>query len=511
MIKRVYLLVFLLVGVPACSLDGGDGNAGDRRGAFDSRGRGDGGRRGSAQASPEFQEISVKASRVERQPISTYILSNTTLEPIRSVTIVARVSGLVTEILVEEGDRVSEGQVVARLEDREIRNEHEQARIAVDQAGIQVRQAKVRADQSQAAYDRSLTLKKQKLISQQDFDQAELNQRTDSLAFDVAQQQHEAAKARLEATALQLEYTEIRSSISGVITERLINVGDRLNANQEAFRIEDFTPMWARIFIPERELSLLRNGQGARISLEAFPQQDFTGVIKMINPRVDAESGTVKVTLEVSDPSRRLRPGMFGVVRIPTSTRPEAVVIAKKAVLRERDENRVFVIKPDNTVEKRVIELGISEEDRVEVVKGLASGDAVVVVGQESLNDGYPVKILDWEGTPGDLPVASPAQPTIPSVAARMQGGSGEESPSARPAAAEGRSRFGGGQGQRQRQGRRGQRGDPEAFLKRMLESNPEMKKEYDKRLAEDPGLATDPDKRRAFFREMMSKFRSRQ
>ena len=510
MIKRVYFLAFLLTGAVGCGGDEGAENGGDPRSAFDPRGRGGGGRRGPAQASPEFQEVSVKASRVERQPISTYILSNTTLEPIRSVIMIARVSGLVTEILVEEGDRVREDQLLARLEDREIRNENEQAKIAVAQAEIQVRQAKVRAEQSQASYDRSITLKNQKLISQQDFDQAELNQRTDDLAFDVARQQHEAAKARLEAAALRLEYTEIRSSINGVITERLINVGDRLNANQEVVLIEDFTPMWARIFIPERELPLLRTGQAARVSLEAFPEQDFTGRIKMINPRVDAASGTVKVTLEMIDPSQRLRPGMFGVVRIPTSTRPDAVVLAKKAVLRERDENRVFVIKPDNTVEKRVIELGISEEDRVEVVRGLEPGETVVVVGQESLNDGYPVKVLAWEGTPGDIPSAAPA--ALP-AAARVQGGPGDDRQASPPAAEEGRRRFGAGQGQRpeqrQGQGRRGQGRDREAFLERMLDSNPELKKEYDKRLAEDPELATDPDKRRVFLRELMSKLRS--
>ncbi|MEE8585444.1 MAG: hypothetical protein V3T83_11385, partial [Acidobacteriota bacterium] len=147
---------------------------------------------------------------------------------------------------------------------------------------------------------------------------------------------------------------------------------------------------------------------------------------------------------------------------------------------------------------------------RVEVVRGLEPGETVVVVGQESLNDGYPVKILAWEGTP--IPPAPSAALAI-SPAAGMLGGPGDDRQASPPAAAEGRRRFGGGQGQRpgqgQGQGRSGRGGDREAFLQRMLDSNPELKKEYDKRLAEDPELATDPDKRRVFLRELMSKMRS--
>lgn len=496
MLARQSFLIVLLLLTYSCS--GGD--EGSRPGAG---GRGGGNRFAGNRpsADQEIQEISVKACRVEEQPISNYILSNTTLEPIRAVTVVARVNAQLIHLEVEEGDRVRAGQILARLDEREVRNEHDQARIAVDQAEISVRQAKVRADQSRANLERSQTLKTQKLISQQDFDQAELNERTDMLAHEVAQQQLGAAEVRLQAAVLQLEYTEIRAPIDGVITQRSVEIGDRLSLNQSLFEVEDFTPLWARIFIPEKDLSKLRIGQTASVDIEAFSERRFRGRVRMINPRIDSESGTVKVTLEMQDPEGRLRPGMFGLVYIPTETKDDALVIPKKALLRERDEIRVFVIRDNGTAEKRTVRVGIFEENRVEIVSGLQAGEAVVTVGQEGLNDSYPVKVLAWETSTGKE-TSSPVD--RPAPARRVAGTPPQREASARPAGTDASARPEG----RRPGGRRGQgRGNRAAMLERMMQ-NPEFKKAYDAAVKEDPELATDVAKLRIFVREWFTKMR---
>ena len=325
--------------------------------------------------------MSVRAYRATTEPISTYIVSNTTLESIRKVTVHANLNAIVEGILVEEGTPVREGDVLLRLDDREVRNEYEQADIAVDQAKLQMQQAEVKAELSEINHARAQDLFEQKLISQQEFDQAALINRTDRLGTDTAQQQYEAAEARLRAASIQLDYTRIVASIGGVITQRLVEVGDRVNSNQEVFSLEEFPPLWARIFVPEKDLPELRVGQRAEVAVETFPEEKFPARIKMINPTIDANSGTVKVTLEMQR-TERLRPGMFGTVYIATETRPKAVVIPKKAILRERDENRAFVITADNLVEKRDVVLGFSEEDRVEIVEGIQPGEAVITVGK---------------------------------------------------------------------------------------------------------------------------------
>ena len=467
-------ILILALSAAACSTAADDGPTGRNGG----RGRG----RPGADAADDA--VSVKAFAAIRRPISDFITSNTTLEAIRQVTIAARVNALVESIEVEEGDLVREGQVVARLDDREIRNEFEQAKIAVEQAQFSLQQAEVRSQLSESNYQRSASLLEQKLISQQEFDQAALSNRTDSLAMDVTKQQLEASSARLEASQIQLDYTKILSSIGGVVTERLIEVGQRVSPNEAAFSVAEFDPLWARIYIPERDLTKVRVGQVAKLQLQAIPETEFQARIRMISPTVDADSGTVKVTLEVTRQGM-LRPGMFGTAFLATETHADAIVIPKRSVVRERDENRVFVVQADGTVAKKEVTLGFTEEDLVEIVTGLEAGEEVVTVGLEGLNEGYPVNVMAREliGRPSEI-VAAPA----PATSAR---------PTGQTRADGGRRRGGEGGGRRGFDAER-----IKAFLPRLLE-NPEIKKIYDVELAADPNFLDDAAKFQKFFQQI--------
>lgn len=470
--------------------------------------RGPGGGNRGAWARDAAPAVSVRAYRVERQPISTYILANTSLESIRKVTIYARLNALVQNVSVEEGMQVREGQVLARLDDTEIRMEYAQAQIALDQAQLALQQTDVRAQLSAANYERARTLYEQNLISRQEYDQVSLTTKTDDLGVQTARQQLAAARSRLAAAEVQLGYTDVVSTISGVVTERLIEVGDRINVNQATFVVEDVSPLWARIFVPERDLPRLRLGQGARLRVETFPDQQFEGAIKLINPTVDPTSGTVKVTVEVWQRGNLLRPGMFGTVLVPVETRPDAVVVPRKAIVRERDQNFVFVVQENGTASRRPVTLGVSEDTRMEVISGLSEGEGVVTVGYEGLSDGYAVQILSWENL-GSEPVAPEvpqwaAQPSAPSPAGASQtaertaaGPAG--TPGDPPVAAPGRGRGGAGFGGPV---------SPERIqqLEQRLLSNPEIRKEYDARLKQDPGLAENPEKKMEFFREVMQR-----
>lgn len=449
--------------------------------------------------------VSVKAHRVGRRSISNFIVANTTLEAVRDVSIYSKLSAIVSALEVEEGDSVSEGQLLARLEEKEIRNEFNQAEIAVQQAQVALEQAEIRAKLSAASYERAQSLFEQNLTSRQEFDQAVLNNQTDALALENGRRQLEAARARLEAIRIQLEYTRVVSPIPGVVTERLVDVGDRVNVNELMFNVQEFPPLWARIYIPERALPQLRVGQPSQLVFEAFPERRFQGTIKMLSPTVDAASGTVKVTLEIDGSGRLLRPGMFGTAYIPTQTRPEVVAVPKKAILRERDQSFVFLIQPDQSVVKQEVQLGLAEEHWVEITQGVEPGDALVTVGYETLNDGYLVRVADWEDTREPIPgmesapvrAAAPEPGSPPPAPVRRE----EPSPAREgaPSRAAAPSREGPPAAGADRAGR-GQ------MFARLLE-NPEIRRQYEARRAADPELATDPQKRRAFIREMISRY----
>jgi len=418
--------------------------------------------------------IPVKVARVRREPISTYILTHTTLEAQRQVDVIARVSGLVEWLGVEEGDKVQEGQVLAKLDDQEL--------------VLELERTQAQVENYRRLYERARDMYQKDLISRE--------------SFENTKYQYETAKAQYESARLRVEYARIRSPIMGILTRRFIELGGQVTINQKVFTVADYDTLFARIYVPEKEIKKVSIGQKARITVEAFPDQSFWGRVKMISPVVDPASGTVKVTIEIPKRQTELLPGMFASVYIITETHPQALVIPKRALLLESETDRVFVCQ-EGVARQREVKLGFSDQDRVEVLKGLEEGEQVVIIGQEGLREGARVAIVAEEAV-STTPVAveSPQRPATPGdIQAPAYPGSRqpEEKPSRPPESSLQASR-----GPQFPPGL-----DPERFkrFEQMMLRHPEIRKEYEKRLQEDPDFATNVAKKIQFFREMRRKF----
>ena len=196
-----------------------------------------------------------------------------------------------------------------------------------------------------------------------------------------------------------MAYADVEAPISGVIMQRMVEVGTLVRSNQELFFIADMDPLLVRIFVPERRMYQLKPGQGATVAVEALPGRIFEGKIRMISPRVDPESGTVKVTLEVPA-SGMLKPGMFLHGSHYHRQPFERAHHSKESAYSETDADDVFAVK-EGKVEIVNVELGFVEGDRVEVVSGLEEGMQVVTVGHEGLKDGAGVRVVGEEGASG--------------------------------------------------------------------------------------------------------------
>ena len=352
-------------------------------------------------AAPEAPEdvVEVRAWRVELRPTSQ-ISSNTVLESSRKVTMHAGLDAIVETILVEEGSAVSPGDVLARLEGREIRNEHLQSELAVEQSELALQQAEVQANLSVLNHERALSLFEERLVSQQEVDQAALARQSDELSLQAARLSSERATAQLERAEIRLEQTEIRSSIEGVVTSRLVAVGDRVSPLEDAFIVEDFAPLLAPVFVSESEWTRLRVGQEARVRLEVFPDRAFDGRIETISPTVDATSRTARVTVEINGGSDALRPGLFGSVTIADQTDASRMAVPEGALREDFGQTNVFVVTPDQRAESRRVVVGQSgprEEGWVDVVEGLLEGEAVVTGNDGVLEDGDRVKVTEWD------------------------------------------------------------------------------------------------------------------
>ncbi len=321
----------------------------------------------------------VNAERVTRKDLNSYLILNGVVEPERTIELHSRLSTYVKEILREEGDYVKENDILALLDDTEIK-------ISYQQASIQLEQAKLSYDEANTTLERSQELMNRELISQQEYLAAETQLSQRKLDYDNRQE-------AFKNLQLQLNWTKIRSLAEGYITERLIEVGDKVNANQQVYTIEDFSPLLIRVFVPSADSIKLTPGMIAEITTDILKGSIFMGNVKLINPRIDVQSGTVKVTIEAYDETLRMKPGMFVETRIIIGQKENILVIPRKSILYKQNKTFVFVLN-QMQVEQREITIGLLEEDMVEIVDGLEEGDVIVTVGIESLKDGQRVKVI---------------------------------------------------------------------------------------------------------------------
>jgi len=338
----------------------------------------------------EQPQIPVEVATVERGSVRASYSGTAALEAEDDAQVVAQVGGVVQKILVEEGDVVREGQVLARLEDDQYRYELAQAEARLATLSEDVR--------------RHRELLKERIVSDE--------------AYQRVRNECDAQKSAADLAKLRLDRAAIKAPIGGVVAERLIKPGNMVTPNQPVFRITDFDPLWAVLHVPEKELARLRAGQAAVVTADALDGKGFGGTVLRISPTVAGGSGTFKATIEVHDETRTLKPGMFTRVSIVHDVHEGVLLVPKDAVLTEDVESSVFVVeektepkaaetkdgkKADLTATpagpylaavKRPVTLGYINTTHVEIVGGVQQGDRVVTTGIGSLKDGARIKIV---------------------------------------------------------------------------------------------------------------------
>ena len=278
----------------------------------------------------------------------------------------AKTGGIAIEILAEEGQYVEEGQALVKLDDE---------RLTLELSRTEAALVKLRQD-----YERNEELFQKSIISAVEYERIKSEYETQKAARDLAQ--------------LEVTYTTVRAPFSGIVSERLIKKGNMVATHAPTFRLTDFDPLLAVMHVPERELNKLRKGQRAELRLDALYGEVFTGAIKRISPIVDPTTGTFKVTIEVRNRSRQLKPGMFGRIRIVYDTRTDVLLVPKEAILAEDDESAVYVVR-DSIAYRQVVETGYSNDEHMEIISGIDAGDIIITTGQNSLRDSSKVEVIN--------------------------------------------------------------------------------------------------------------------
>lgn len=271
----------------------------------------------------------------------------------------ARVAGEVVELLVEEGDWVEQGDVLARLDGERLRLEMLSARADLDMA--------------RGEYERYVDLNNRGLVSESMFD---------GLRYDL-----DALEATYKLAKLNYNYSSIRATISGYVSARNIKLGQSIRVNDETFRITDTGQLIAYLQIPQTELGKFAAGHSAALSVDSEPDQMYAAEIVRISPTIDVRNGTFRATAVINNDAGELAPGMFARFTIAYEKHEDAIVIPAQALVEEDEETAVYVVS-NGEVSRRLIETGVANGDVVEVLSGLAENEQIVVVGQSGLRDG---------------------------------------------------------------------------------------------------------------------------
>ncbi len=333
----------------------------------------------------ETPAIPVEIAIPTRSDVYAMYSGTAPIEAYADAVVVAKVGGEVRKILVEEGDIVKSGQLMAVLDGDRLR--------------LEMAQAEANLHKLQRDYQRNVDLNERGLISAGDFEK---------IKYEM-----EALEASYNLASLEYSYTEIRAPINGTVSERFIKVGNTIEVSAPTFQVTSLEPLISYLHVPEREYRRIESGQSASIQVDAIAGSDFPATVARVSPVVDPETGTFKITIEVTDPSQRLKPGMFGRINIVYDIHANALQVPRSAIVDEAGTTTVFVIG-DDVAHRRTVVTGYAQNGFVEITDGLSDGENIVTVGQAGLKEGAKVSVLS-AGADSENESESAANSTVPS------------------------------------------------------------------------------------------------
>ncbi|HZR31224.1 MAG TPA: efflux RND transporter periplasmic adaptor subunit [Terriglobales bacterium] len=385
----------------------------------------------SGEEKPPEPVVNVQAAAAQQKTIQRTVTSEAVLFPLHQAAIVPKITAPVRKFYVNRGNHVRAGQLLAVLENRDLsagavqsKGEYEQAEASYTTstgASIPEEMRKAELDESTAKQnldaEEKLFESRQKLFEQgalprKDLDQARVALAQAKSQYDIAHQHLEAllkvshaqalkaatgqltaAKGKYQGAAALLSYSEIRSPINGLITDRPIYPGETPAAGMPLLMVMDTSSVIAKAHIPQEEAALLKVGDPGTITA-AGVEDELKGKVTVVSPALDPNSTTVEVWVQARNPKGQLKPGSSVQVSMLAEVLPNAVTIPATALLTESDgTTSVMVVGDDGRAHQRDVKPGVKQGDELQIAEGLKPGERVVTVGAYGLPDNTKVRI----------------------------------------------------------------------------------------------------------------------
>jgi HlyD family secretion protein len=385
-------------------------------------------------------EVTVQAAKVEKQTVRQVIRTEAVLYPKNQAAITPKIVAPVKTFYVNRGSRVQAGQLLAVLENRDLaaaetdtKGSYHQAEATYQiattsalpeewqKADYDLKAAKEAYDAQQKIYDSRNKLYQEGALPRKDYDQAIVALTQAKSQYEIASMhmtalqsagkkqqlksaegQLTSAKGKYEGAAALLAYSEVRSPISGVVTDRPAYAGETPPPGTPLLTIMDTSSVIAKSHIPQDQAAFLKPGDTA--SMKGPGEVEVEGKVTLVSPALDANSTTVEVWVEAPNPDGRLRPGSSVALEMVARTVNDAFVVPASAVLKTPEGASTVMVVKDGRAEQTEVESGVRDGDRVQITKGLNGGETVIVRGSYGLPDKTKVKVAE-------VPSAEDAKP----------------------------------------------------------------------------------------------------
>jgi multidrug efflux pump subunit AcrA (membrane-fusion protein) len=379
---------------------------------------------------PEPTVVSVQAEAAKQEDISRMINTEAVIFPLAQAAIAPKINAPVRKFYVVRGQKVKQGQLLAELENRDLaaaeldnKGAYEQAQAAYTtnvgatlpedtrKAEADVENTQKALDAAQKLYSSRETLFQQGALPRKDLDTAGVGLTQAKTQYDIARKHLDAlnaigkqqalkaaggqltsAKGKYQGSQAQLSYSEIRSPINGVVTDRPLYPGEMASTSAPFMTVMDISSVIAKAHIPQSDAMLLQKGDNATIEVAGLDK--LPGTVTLVSPALDPNSTTVEIWVQVANAKQQLRPGATAQISITAQTVHDALIVPVLALLNASgDQAQVMVIGSDGTAQSRDVKTGIKTPEDAQIVSGLKAGEQVVTEGAYGLADKTKVKV----------------------------------------------------------------------------------------------------------------------
>jgi RND family efflux transporter MFP subunit len=351
-----------------------------------------GGRGGSGRPA-----LTVDTAAATRGEIIEYITVVGNLVGQSTVDVVPRVAGRIDSLTAKLGDRVTRGQQVAKIEDRELRQQVIQA-----EQSLEVNRATVKQRESDLQLRRTTLARQQELLAKglqtrQVVEDAEAGFNSATAAVDLAKAQLAQTEARIDELKITLSNTTIVSPVDGFVGRRNLDQGAFAGANTVILQVVDIGTVRMVSNLVEKDFKRITQGVQALVEVDAFPGEQFAGTVSRVAPVFDAATRTASMEIEVPNPGYRLKPGMYARVRLTAQRKADALTVPRTAVVDSEGRRGVFLPNGQNA-KFQPVSTGLQDNDRVEITEGLTEGQRVITTGALALREGDRITPMNMPG-----------------------------------------------------------------------------------------------------------------